>query len=71
MARPGPATQAKRRRERAKKDKQMAKAERRALRKEQKAQNSARPCDPGEDPDLIGIVAGPQQPQNETLPRIP
>ena len=62
MARPGPATQAKRRRERAKKEKQKAKAERRALRKEQKAQKSAIPRDHGEDPDLIGIVAGPQQP---------
>ena len=62
MARPGPATQAKRRRERAKKDKRMAKAERRALRKEQKLQKLASPRDPGEDPDLIGIVAGPQQP---------
>ncbi len=62
MARPGPATQAKRRRERAKKEKQKAKAERRALRKEQKAQKSALPHDLGEDPDLIGIVAGPQQP---------
>ncbi len=62
MARPGPATQAKRRRERAKQEKRQAKAERRALRKEQKeqqAQNAARPVDPGEDPDLIGIVPGP------------
>lgn len=62
MARPGPATQAKRRRELAKKRKRKAKQERRALRKEQKAQKSAHPRDPEEDPDLIGIVAGPQEP---------
>ncbi len=63
MARPGPATQAKRRRERAKKEKRDAKRERRALRKEQKeAQKSAGPRDPDVDPDLIGIVPGPQEP---------
>lgn len=62
MARPGPATQAKRRRERAKKEKRDAKRERRALRKEQKAQKSAATRDPDVDPDLIGIVPGPQEP---------
>jgi hypothetical protein len=62
MARPGPAAQAKRRRELAKRDKRKAKEDRRALRKEQKALKSARPSDPDEDPDLLGIVPGPQEP---------
>jgi hypothetical protein len=62
MARPGPATQAKRKRELAKKQKRKEKLERRALRKEQKAQNTARDDDSGEDPDLKGIVPGPQPP---------
>ncbi len=62
MGRPGPATQAKRQRERAQKEKQKAKADERALRKEQKARNSERPQVPGQDPDLEGIVPGPQPP---------
>ena len=62
MARPGPATQAKRKRELAKQAKRIAKEERRALRKEQKALNSTPALDPREDPDLDGIVSGPQDP---------
>jgi hypothetical protein len=62
MARPGPTTQAKRQRERAQKEKRKAKEEERALRKEQKARNSGRPFAPGEDPDLEGMVPGPQKP---------
>ncbi|OFV89835.1 MAG: hypothetical protein A3J75_07010 [Acidobacteria bacterium RBG_16_68_9] len=62
MARPGPATQAKRRRELAKQEKRQAKAERRAQRKAEKAQNPARELAPGEDPDLAGIIPGPQRP---------
>jgi len=62
MARPGPATQAKRKRELAKRAKRMAKEERRALRKEQKAPNSTPALHPSEDPDLEGIVPGPQDP---------
>jgi sRNA-binding protein len=62
MGRPGPATHAKRQRERAKKEKQKAKAEERALRKEQKVRNSDQPLPPGHDPDLEGIVPGPQKP---------
>ncbi len=62
MARPGPQTQAKRRRELAKQEKRKQKEERRALRKEQKEQNPAPPNKPGEDPDIMGIVAGPQKP---------
>lgn len=59
VARSGPARQAKRRRELAKKEKRKAKEERRALRKEEKARRAAH-HEPGEDPDLIGIVPGPQ-----------
>jgi hypothetical protein len=62
MGRPGPATQAKRRRERAKQEKRKEKQERRAMRKEQKAQRAAELSDSDEDPDLIGIVPGPQPP---------
>ena len=62
MARPGPATQAKRKRELAKQAKRQAKEEKRALRKEQKALNSTLAYDPKEDPDLDGIVPGPQDP---------
>lgn len=60
MARPGPQTQAKRRREIAKREKREAKAERRAMRKEMKAQDSAESdVGSGEDPDLAGMVPGP------------
>jgi hypothetical protein len=62
MAKPGPATQAKRRRERAKQEKRKEKQERRALRKELKAQRAAELRDSDGDPDLIGIVPGPQPP---------
>jgi len=55
-------TQAKRQRERAKKEKRRAKEEERALRKEQKALNSAKRLESGVDPDLEGIVPGPQKP---------
>jgi len=61
MGRPGPATQAKRQRERKQKEKRKAKADERALRKEEKARNE-RPVAPGQDPDLEGIVPGPQPP---------
>ncbi len=62
MARPGPQTQAKRRRELAKQEKRKQKDERRALRKEQKEQNPAPPNKLGEDTDIMGIVPGPQKP---------
>ncbi len=62
MARPGPATHAKRQRERAKQEKRKAKQERRALRKEEKAQRAAELSNTDEDPDLEGIVPGPQEP---------
>jgi hypothetical protein len=60
MARPTPQTQAKRRRELSKLEKRKAKEERRALRKEQKAQGKTDSVPPGEDPDLYGIIPGPQ-----------
>ena len=62
MGRPGPATHAKRARERAKQEKRKAKQERRALRKELKAQKADRAIDSDEDPDIAGIVPGPQEP---------
>ncbi len=62
-------TQAKRKRERAKQEKRKAKAERRALRKEQKALRAEQLQDSGEDPDLMGILAGPQRPRIGRLPR--
>jgi hypothetical protein len=62
MARPTRATQAKRSRERAKQEKQKEKRAERAVRKEQKKLQ-----EPGsvsgswqDDPDLAGIVPGPQ-----------
>ena len=60
MAKPGRATQAKRNRELSKQSKQRDKAERRAERKEQKAHSPEGVVDSMEDPDLIGIVPGPQ-----------
>jgi len=63
MARRGPMTQTKRKREQAKQEKRKAKAERRALRKEQKARRAEQLQDSGEDPDLIGIRSGPQRPR--------
>jgi len=62
MARPTPQTQAKRRRELAKKEKRKAKEERRAMRKEQKELGGDGSVPPGEDPDIYGIVPGPQPP---------
>ncbi len=62
MARPGPQTQAKRARELAKQEKRKAKQERRAMRKEIKAQEALETDPSGADPDLAGIVPGPQKP---------
>lgn len=63
MAKPGRATHGKRTREMQKQDKRKEKEEKRAVRKEEKA--SATPVSriPGEDPDLAGIIPGPQKPQ--------
>jgi hypothetical protein len=62
MGRPGPASQAKRKREIAKQQKRKAKEERRALRKEQKAQNAEERADSEQDPDIAGIRPGRQDP---------
>jgi len=59
LARPGPATQAKRKRERARQERQQEKQEKRSLRKEQRKERE-RLIESGVDPDLEGIVAGPQ-----------
>lgn len=69
MARPGPATHAKRQRERAKQEKRKLKLERRLRRKEEKAMEAEaeEPLPPGEDPDIAGIVPGPQPPLEESL----
>lgn len=59
MGRPGPASQAKRSRERQKHERHQEKEEKRELRKEQKKERD-RLISEGKDPDLDGIVAGPQ-----------
>ncbi len=64
MARSGPASFAKRKREMEKKEKRQAKLELRAERKAQKAQRSLLRVE-GQDPDLIGIVPGPQPPRRD------
>ncbi|HEX6275584.1 MAG TPA: hypothetical protein VFZ53_21230 [Polyangiaceae bacterium] len=53
----GNPTQKKRQRELARKEQRADKAARRAERKAGKEERSA---EPGEDPDLVGIVPGPQ-----------
>ncbi len=62
MAKPGRATQSKRNRELAKQDRQKDKEERREERKKQKIQTSPDGDFSEEDPDLIGIIPGPQKP---------
>ena len=57
------AAMAKRQRERARQAKKLEKAEKRALRIEEKKNRSA--GDPEYDPDLDGIVPGPQPPPEE------
>ncbi|OGU35159.1 MAG: hypothetical protein A3K13_01055 [Gemmatimonadetes bacterium RIFCSPLOWO2_12_FULL_68_9] len=64
MARSGPASFNKRKREMDKKAKRDAKRELRAERKAQKAQRPRQDVE-GQDPDLIGIVAGPQPPRRD------
>ena len=62
MARPGPTTFAKRQREIRKRQRRQEKLERRAQRKMDKEQAAEEaPGDlSGEDPDIAGIVPGPQ-----------
>jgi hypothetical protein len=50
----------KRQKERARQEKQLEKAAKRKLRREQRAE---RPAVEGEDPDIAGIVPGPQPPR--------
>ncbi|HYQ81286.1 MAG TPA: hypothetical protein VEP68_07285 [Anaeromyxobacteraceae bacterium] len=52
----------KRQKEAARRDKQRRKDERREQRKQEKADRPDRPLAPGEDPDIAGIVPGPQPP---------
>jgi hypothetical protein len=50
----------KRQKEAARRDKQRKKDERREQRKREKELNPSAPATPGEDPDIAGIVPGPQ-----------
>jgi hypothetical protein len=50
----------KRQKEAARRDKQRKKDEKREQRKREKADRPDRPLMPGEDPDIAGIVPGPQ-----------
>jgi hypothetical protein len=50
----------KRQKEAARRDKQRKKDERRETRKREKETNPGSPGTPGEDPDIAGIVPGPQ-----------
>lgn len=59
MGRPGPATQAKRNRERSKAERKQEKQEKRSLRKEMKKERTRLTAE-GSDPDLEGIFPGPQ-----------
>jgi hypothetical protein len=61
MAVPNKAARGKRDRERAAHEKRQEKEEKRALRKEQK-KSRASLSDTGEDPDIAGIIPGPQKP---------
>ena len=62
MAKPAGATQEKRRRERNRKEIKEEKSRERALKKDDKKATRAEMIANGEDPDLVGIVAGPQEP---------
>jgi hypothetical protein len=53
----------KRQKERERQERQRAKAELRKQRRE--AKNSKTPALPGEDPDIAGIVPGPQPPADD------
>ena len=52
----------KRQKEAARRDKQRRKEEKKEQRKRDKAERDDRPLTPGEDPDIAGIVPGPQPP---------
>ena len=65
MAKPAGATQEKRRRERNRKEIKEEKSRERALKKEGQSTTRAEMIANGEDPDLAGIVAGPQEPTED------
>jgi len=50
----------KRQKEAARREKHQKKEERREQRKKEKAERGSQPLAPGEDPDIAGIVPGPQ-----------
>ena len=58
-----PTTPAKRQKEKNRQDRQREKGQRREQRKHERA-NATRPTG-GEDPDIAGIVPGPQPPQED------
>ena len=64
MARPNPATFAKRQRELEKKRRRQEKLERRAMRKDQKVEDAENAPEVVSeiDPDIAGIIPGPQPP---------
>jgi hypothetical protein len=64
MGRPGPASQAKRSRERLRHERHQEKEGKREVRKELKKEREQLVAD-GIDPDLQGIVAGPQERSEE------
>ena len=64
MARPGPASQTKRNRERLKHERHQEKEQKREVRKEQRKERD-RLIAEGKDPDLAGIIAGPQEVNEE------
>ena len=68
MANTSGPTQEKRRRERARQEMKAEKDRDRAIRKEQKKLRDESLL-PGEDPDLAGIIAGPQERIEEDEPR--
>jgi hypothetical protein len=59
MAKPGRASQEKRNRERAQKERHQDKQERKAIRKAERAERDSTTPE-GVDPDLVGIYPGPQ-----------
>jgi hypothetical protein len=50
----------KRQKEAARRDKQRKKDEKKEMRKREKGEQPSSPLAPGEDPDIAGIVPGPQ-----------
>jgi hypothetical protein len=50
----------KRQKEAARRDKQRKKDEKKEQRKREKVERGDRPLSPGEDPDIAGIIPGPQ-----------